>query len=448
MDSLPTELLTRIVGFRSKADLATTRLVNGRFNQIASSILFSELTLYAHYFDCYMRLPPWPLDYDAQKFKNVVNHGIFRPLVKKVCIYTCEPHADHNVAIFGRDMGEFPNLQGLTIIFDRHVAAEQHDMDPIFQDQQLRHNILNDIINPLKDRIRDLWIRSLSGCESPVSGLRSLRLSVVHEETEPDLEPHTQSIVKTCNPHTFWAALPARILAPSATTLTHLVLYSSLMVGWYPKLDFRLVFLPNLKTLSLGMFLFFDDHQIDWIVSHRNSLRALYLDHCAIRYQVGHTITDWLDPEGYITNPQAESASPDGDEDEHFPAIQTIEISLRWHNIFDRLAEDMNLREFRFGTSEGWNFEMRCRFGSCPRRGIDIFPQMPWDQECSIANTIYAERYVHWDDWEHLYETEWELDWKYDWGKDWIDRLHSAPNCDEEDDASLQALLNKINRRK
>ncbi|KAL5001080.1 hypothetical protein BDV10DRAFT_199377 [Aspergillus recurvatus] len=54
----------------------------------------------------------------------------------------------------------------------------------------------------------------------------------------------------------------------------------------YPKIDFRALHFPRLKTLSLGNYAFIHDSQLTWILSHADTLVELYLDDCTILYEV------------------------------------------------------------------------------------------------------------------------------------------------------------------
>lgn len=78
-------------------------------------------------------------------------------------------------------------------------------------------------------------------------------------------------------------------------------------------------------------------------------------------------------------------------------------------------------------------------------------PIMPWEDEKNIENRVLEERYVIWDDWEQDYRPHWtsrtmtdvweEMDTS--WRKEWKIRLEAYPDCDEDDENTLQALLKK-----
>lgn len=86
-------------------------------------------------------------------------------------------------------------------------------------------------------------------------------------------------------PHIFFSDLPSFWLKPAFSNLEHLALYSNLYVGFVPKCDFRGLHFPKLKTLALGNHAFIHDSQLDWILSHGETLTELYLDHCSIIFE-------------------------------------------------------------------------------------------------------------------------------------------------------------------
>jgi hypothetical protein len=78
-------------------------------------------------------------------------------------------------------------------------------------------------------------------------------------------------------PHQFFAELPDTWLRPATPALKYLSLYSDSYVGFYPKLDLSGIHFPHLESLALGGYLFVQDSDLDWILSHGSTLRHLYL---------------------------------------------------------------------------------------------------------------------------------------------------------------------------
>lgn len=56
--------------------------------------------------------------------------------------------------------------------------------------------------------------------------------------------------------------------------------------GFRPKLDLSQIHFPRLKSLVLGNFTFFQDSQLEWILSHGATLSELSLDDCMILYDL------------------------------------------------------------------------------------------------------------------------------------------------------------------
>lgn len=232
--------------------------------------------------------------------------------------------------------------------------------------------------------------------------------------------------------------------------LKRLVLYSDMRIGCFPKADFRSVHFPRLESLTLGFFTFCKDWQFDWITAHGNTLKELYLDHCSILRQLGYLIKNWLDEDGFPKHEYLECrGQADFDQYDRFflsdPGIYlTPSYETRWHNVFIRFAEEIkNLRIFKFGISEQWNFDTRSLcFADC----AESLPVIPWEVEQDIQNKMNREAYLIYIDWEEIYETDWEL-WDFD--LDSLDPgtralMDPPPQCQEEDEMALQLLLRHI----
>jgi hypothetical protein len=216
-----------------------------------------------------------------------------------------------------------------------------------------------------------------------------------------------------------------------------------------------------LHSLTLGHHIFHHEHQVDWIISHSSTLKELYLDRCSILYQIGCSIPGWLDEEGYpraippggVAADYGWSCGPEhGDHQEFARDLQFTSISIRWHDIFRRFANELhNLHTFKFGSSKQWKMDTASRY---ILQGFHshALPIMPWEDERNIENRILESRYVIWDDWENNYRPHWTSEtaadvWKKmdkEWRQEWKDRLEAYPGCKEEDEGALQALLERV----
>lgn len=72
---------------------------------------------------------------------------------------------------------------------------------------------------------------------------------------------------------------------------------------------------------------------------------------------------------------------------------------------------------------------------------------MPWESEGAIENEVFKNRYLHYNDWEVDYGWSWEEDHEFDRNDKFLAaQVQSPPDSDEEDDASLKALLQRLGR--
>jgi hypothetical protein len=231
------------------------------------------------------------------------------------------------------------------------------------------------------------------------------------------------------------------------STLKHLILYSDLRLGWFPKLDLRKIYFSKLQSLTLGHFVFTHEWQFEWILSHRATLRSLYLDHCSILYQAGFTIAGWLDEENYPQPDLSGDFGISGDlwppDDEMKAAMTFVSYKVRWHDFFLSCADELcQLEDFRFGSSKQWNFNTRSRY---PDDTDEPLPIMPWEAERKLENEIYEDAYVHYNDWKECYKAgDWEYKGNEDWKPEWQARMESPPDCKDEDEAALKLLLYKV----
>lgn len=117
--------------------------------------------------------------------------------------------------------------------------------------------------------------------------------------------------------------------------------------GWFPKMDFRGIELPQLRVLALGHYVFSHYWQINWFASigqnGSGGLEELYLDDCPILFK-------------------ARQASPLDSSDLGYPVVRTVmdegstktyEYPMRWHAVLSQWAMSMKaLRVFRMGHGE------------------------------------------------------------------------------------------------
>lgn len=124
-----------------------------------------------------------------------------------------------------------------------------------------------------------------------LGNLRALRLSIVSEHntatTEDPQELWNQDRFSLFpESQSFLTKLPSVWLKPTASSLEHLTLFCDTWFGFRPKLALSEVHFPRLESIVLGNFTFFQDSQLEWILSHGATLSELSLDDCMILYDL------------------------------------------------------------------------------------------------------------------------------------------------------------------
>ncbi|EME80948.1 uncharacterized protein MYCFIDRAFT_17826, partial [Pseudocercospora fijiensis CIRAD86] len=118
-----------------------------------------------------------------------------------------------------------------------------------------------------------------------LSRLDSLALQIATEthEAAPELEAEMDERHEFFN-----TTLKKSFLAPIAADLRELKLFTTVGLnthvywGEYPQCDLRNLHSPKLEVLALGNFAFAYEWQLDWILSHAETLHTLVLDDCPI----------------------------------------------------------------------------------------------------------------------------------------------------------------------
>ncbi|OGM48784.1 hypothetical protein ABOM_003050 [Aspergillus bombycis] len=170
-----------------------------------------------------------------------------------------------------------------------------------------------------------------------LQNLRSLRLDFIYYG-EKDLKPATY-IAET---HRFFSAVPSFWLKPAHQTLKELNLAHCHFWGYYLKLDLRGVHFSRLRILQLTKYTLVHDSQLDGIFSHRDTLAELYLEDCAIGWDIEATADKemaYLDPNSYITRPGSGGK-------------RYATYDKRWHDYFKSFQELRHLQRFRYGWIE------------------------------------------------------------------------------------------------
>jgi hypothetical protein len=252
-----------------------------------------------------------------------------------------------------------PNLTNLELEFSAACAVDNgnHWGYTPEEDVQFRFELLDVIFRTLNvpsSKLTSLSIKNLQNHNDPdltmsenflavLGRLSELRLKIITEEdtASPESAWNIQEM------HTFMEDLPATWLEPARENLTSLTLHMDTFWGYYPKCELRGIKFPKLKKLELGNYTFAHDWQLEWILSHAETLEELVLDYCPIVKR--------------MRNFGAVNA-------ENFPIWPTVghELSLRtyegrWADYFKRIEEGLpKLKTLRFGAGmwdNGENFD-------------------------------------------------------------------------------------------
>jgi hypothetical protein len=400
-----------------------------------------------------------PSDEDVSTWNHIVDHETIRRIPRHVLIRTCsieeedgnyeaedsyreEAESAFEVAIVA--LSEFPNIDSLYIRFTKACKGRKeswYEEDPA-ETSSIREARLRTIFQAIKHRaankdnrpIRKLTIEHLQNYPLPeftsselfrdvMDQLDELHISLTQESNEhgPD---HDYTKIEL---QTFPAHFLANWLKPISKNLKALSIYHW-NENWGPfpgYFDFSGIEFPKLESLSLGYYTLAHDNDLDWIVAIK-PLRKLTLQNCMIASYLrihDENMAEWKMPTRDWT-PLPSQEDGDGE----------FKYDGRWSTYLDRIADGLpNLVDFRFDQGGGF----RDKPYSIDRRG-----------DCGVR--IFPKRYVVFDN--GILPTHWpeaEKDGElYTWleDEDGFPNLHKE--CMEEDQRSLDALLEKTRSRR
>lgn len=331
--SMPNEILDKILSLSSSTELLQARLVSHELCAISSFYLFK--------YQCF--------DMNAnaavvESFRNVLAREKVVDNVQEVEIIgplVCQPQfhqfrfRDANASQqpwefgkFGYQLSEMPeNIKGALRHLDRlrHLSALTVRFEEDYHESLLprkekrdiyRNDLLASVLAPLissrsiQTRIQHLCISNLQNRNTPsmtesvgfidlLRNLRTLKLTIkctVDPYTRPSWSSHERIFLEESV--RFFQTLPDTWLRP-AESLQSLHLSAELPWGWYPKVDFRHIRFPRLRSLALAGFTFSHDWHLEWLLSHAGSLRCLRLVSCTMLL-FADTTPQCLDSDGYL----------------------------------------------------------------------------------------------------------------------------------------------------
>ncbi|KAJ5519987.1 hypothetical protein N7463_000440 [Penicillium fimorum] len=422
--NFPPELLT-IITFLSDTETAKAlRLTNHTLSTFATQHLFSTLSLYTD-------------DKSCEGFESIVAHPQLREHVRKIRFNTVEVDSESDIEHEVLELPfkwkellfmlpKFPNLESVVLRFDQNCVLDE-DYPEAPQSIDYRETIIKwmgTALVSLKQPLKELGIQNQQNVtplskdfQQVLSKLSSLRLNVMHELESacPENEIEKEEVQK------FYACiLPSVWLKPTMGSLRKLSLYSNFYWGFYPKLSLEGIHCPNLQSLTLGNFSFFEDQQLDWILSHSSTLRELYLDDCPILFRA--RVYDY---ESQLAKcPLSKSRMKFQTSEERSDAWQ-YDYPRRWNDYFASFETGLpHLRHFVIGHNQAWN--------------SDYGWGLPFEKELDLVPVLMQERYMEFDGGigpSQFNSPRRERDKEF-----W-------PHCDDEDREALKALYRKIKQQ-
>ncbi|KAE8372459.1 hypothetical protein BDV26DRAFT_301880 [Aspergillus bertholletiae] len=395
---LPLELLAQVISHVDQSTLKQLRQTCRMLAQLASRELFRTVRLFP----------------DEESYERV------RSIAGDVKLKMMESESDDCTLTEAfkdaiMQLKDFPGVQSTVLRFDRHCSTDSHTFREewpqtyTYREEVLRvfFSWLTSLDTPIKElgirNLQDLNIRDADICAmvtTVLAHLQSLRLSIVTENYEASPENE----LEFPEPHDFFAEMPSTWLKPTMGSLEHLTLYCDRYWGFYPKVNFRGIHFPRLKTLALGNFAFAQDSHLEWILSHDASLTELYLDDCTILYDKS----------------EMEVRTP-----EQHPDRRKYYCSYekRWYHFFDAFRARLPLlRHFRMGATCWWSID----------------EAMPFEKEAKTNIGLLNDRYmVCYDGYG---PSPYMPDGSYK------DHEKTVPDCDEEDRDALRLLLKSLSQ--
>ncbi|KAF7195144.1 hypothetical protein HII31_03612 [Pseudocercospora fuligena] len=443
IEDIPNELLDRVCAFSETAALKSLRLTSKTCNASAIKALFSHVEVL-------------PAKESVRKCIAILRTDYLNAMVTHIAINTSltpenEDESENGgwpserILPDGFDfvlfmIGKFEKLKQVSLRFSRPCVAEEqegwglgdHKAISVRDTVRLRHSVLRHLLEGLRHKhhpakISSLTIKHLQNIlndevglsedlVSTLSGLTSLSLQIAGEVTD-----FPESDDQLTEPHQFFGTdLCKKILVPASANLQDLRLYSNEYWGFWPFFNFYGLHFPSLKSLTLGNFIFFTDHQLDWIISHADTLRSLTLDDCAILPDARLYNGDQYFPEALRRFIQF--SQEDGEVFLHHPA--------RWHDYFRAFSEKLQLRHFGFGHGS-WDKHRQLE-------DSDLLPVELRDDRYLIFDCGTLPTHYIGPEWGGRYDSCWS---EYEGGP-------RVPQCDDEDLEALTELVESIRSRR
>jgi len=456
IQGLPEELLDLCLLYLNTQSLGTVRLVSKQLLPAATKRLFEHVALQ-------------PTAHSAEKARTILNHETLNPLVTTIAFHTSEdPLKQGHNALYNEaedtagelpevyeevvhEVGRFRNLRQVQLIYAMEVAAPKSDAileKEVVQTWEWRNVVLKMLVESLNDqdhpanKVQALTIRDLQDMtvkktvtskdfKAVLSRLDTLELQIATEYV--DAAPETS--IELEEVHTFFGIdLKQYWLRPVQHQLVHLKLYArETYWGYLPFFDPQDLHFPALKHLALGNYSFTHDWQLDWILSHAETLQSLVLDDCPIVHACRIYPAcgpDRMPPDYKTFNKYTANIGPDSE----------WVYGSRWHDYFRRMRDGLpELRHFACGHGpwdEGRSFDA----SDSLQAHLALQRYCIFDGSTGPSPWIEPERVT-------VSGTTAESGIQYDccWNGD--TEPPKYPDCEKEDQAALDDLMETIRCR-
>jgi hypothetical protein len=442
--------------------LRTLRLVSQVFKDLSTPLLFSLVRVL-------------PSDASAERYQHVLGSSSLNSHVKKVVFqtrlqpdarifeYSCvrmpkgddygEPLPSFLAAM--QDASRFKRITHAELIMSTKCASESNWLYSGPEDAKFRFIILSTFYSGLvrASKLLSLTIKNLQNVtpkalvgkattpeeetfkqnfDTVMTKIKQLSLGITTEDCFASPE-NTLPIPEL---HDFFGfELQKYWLAPFAANLEYLKIYGNREVYWgfYPACN--LPHFPVLKTLILGYVSFTSEEQVQWILSHADTLQELILDDAIIgvAVELGEIEVDVASRT--VVYERNYSTDPPGYQPKRCSDLSKSETWLdptRWHHLFRQFQNELpKLRHFVLNHSE-WD-------------------DRAFEHADALGTALKINRYAifsqsYWAGFEHYDADDFVLK---EYEEDEKDRIQiERPDCDEEDWQALNALLDELRKRR
>ena len=322
--NMPSEILHGILSLSSRQDLLQTRSVSRQWCAVSSVYLFEHQR-----FDVTAEV--------EQGFRSVLEADHLADNVRRLELNACRvrwsecreislwldtERSQRYEKTFGfksasivRDalngLYKLKRLSALTILFDDPCRGPGSEDERDFGfDRYILANVLVPLecSRSLTTRLHHLAISKLPSINMPtltgsywfidlLCNLRTLKLAM--QTYQPRSARGWYRRTPAEEDISFYMTLPDTWLDPACRNLRTLYLSAERPWGWYPKVDFRHTRFPHLRNLSLENFTLSHDWQLQWLLSHSQSLQHLRMASCAVLV-LADPAPQRLESDGYL----------------------------------------------------------------------------------------------------------------------------------------------------